>query len=463
MIVDELSARLGEGLVLTDVASRASHRRDAWVVSELDDLEHAVSAVPACVVRPRSLEDVVTVVNLCRETRTPLVPAGLRSGVCGGVLAGASSVLLDLSSLAAVRSVEPRDLVATFDAGVRGTDAEARVNGAGLTIGHFPQSIALSSVGGWVATRAAGQFSTAYGNIEDLVLGLEAVLPDGSVYQSSSVPRRATGPDLRHLLLGSEGTLGVITGVSLSLRRLPEARAARAYHVPDMRSGFEAQRETLAAGFTPAVLRLYDPREVGRLFGKYRQGDSCLLLCVHEGAAVKVEVEARATEQCVLAAGGSVAPAEAAEHWLDERNKVPTFKSFLESGVIVDTIEVAAPWSRVLELYDSAVAALGAIEGIWNGSAHSSHAYRSGINLYFSFAVQPKSRAGLREAYHACWSAVMEATLRAGGTISHHHGIGRVRREWLARELGPAGVAALGAIKRALDPAGFMNPGVLLP
>jgi alkyldihydroxyacetonephosphate synthase len=230
-----------------------------------------------------------------------------------------------------------------------------------------------------------------------------------------------------------------------------------------MRSGFEVQREILQAGWKPAVLRQYDAREVARLFAPQRKDELCLLLVLHEGPRERVEVERAAVERLVLRAGGLVAPAEATEHWLAERNHVPTFKSFLESGVIVDTIEVAAPYSRIGDLYHGAVAALGKIEGIWNGSAHSSHAYRGGLNLYFSFAVQPKQRSELRQAYHRCWAAVMEATLEAGGTIAHHHGIGRVRREWIARELGPGGLAALSHIKRSLDPTGFMNPGVLLP
>jgi alkyldihydroxyacetonephosphate synthase len=463
MIVDELVERLGSAAVLTQEAALRAHRRDAWVLSELDDLEQALVAMPSCVVKPRSVEQVAAVVNLCRQSATPLVPSGLRSGVCGGVLAPEGSVVLDLSGMNRVRSVDSRDLIGRFDAGVRGSDAEAEVGRHGLTLGHYPQSIALSSVGGWVATRAAGQFSTGYGNIEDLVLGLEAVLPDGSLLRTSDGPRASTGPDLRHLLLGSEGALGVITGVALSLSKAPEARAPRAYHLPSMAAGFEAQRQVLQAGWRPAALRQYDAREVGRLFGKYRKDEQGLLLVVHEGPAAKVEAESAAVEALVLAEGGQVAAAEAAEHWLLERNHVPTFKSFLESGVIVDTIEVAAPWSRIEAVYDQAIAALGAIPGIWNGSAHSSHAYRSGINLYFSFAVQPQNRAGLRQAYHACWEAVMTATLNAGGTISHHHGIGRVRREWLARELGAGGLAALGQLKRALDPVGFMNPGVLLP
>jgi alkyldihydroxyacetonephosphate synthase len=463
MIVEELTNRLGSAQVLRDEASLRAYRRDAWVVSELDDLERLPVALPACVVRPRSIEDVVALVNVCRESGTALIPAGLRSGVCGGVLAGQASIVLDLSAMSSVRSLDTQDLIGRFDAGVRGSDAEARVNAEGLTLGHFPQSIALSSVGGWVATRAAGQFSTGYGNIEDLLLGLEAVLPDGSVYHSGDAPRASAGPDLRHLLLGSEGTLGVITGVNLALRRLPEARACLAYYVPDMRAGFELQREILQSGWSPVVLRQYDAREVGRLFGKYRRADDCLLLVVHEGPRAKVEAEQAGIAQLVLGAGGAAAAPEATQHWLSERNHVPTFKSFLESGVIVDTVEVAAPYTSIGRLYDAAIGALGQIKGIWNGSAHSSHAYRTGINLYFSFAVQPEHKQDLRAAYHSCWQAIIVASLEAGGTISHHHGIGRVRREWLERELGGAGLAALKTLKHAFDPRGFMNPGVLLP
>jgi alkyldihydroxyacetonephosphate synthase len=462
MIADELSALLGAQCVLRDAATLTACRRDAWVLSELDELEGTPAPLPACVVRPRHVGDVVSVVNACRQSRTALVPAGLRSGVCGGVLAPEGSVVLDLSSLREVRSIDSHDLIGSFDAGVRGTDAEARCNEVGASLGHFPQSMALSSVGGWVATRAAGQFSTGYGNIEDMLLGLEAVMPDGSVVALGNSPRASTGPDLRHLLLGSEGTLGVITRVDLALRRLPEERACVAYYLPDMNMGFDAQRQVLQAGFEPVVLRQYDAREVGRLFSKFRKDNQCLLLVVHEGAREKVSMERQAVADRLLRLGGTPAPAEATEHWFSERNHVPTFKSFLESGVIVDTVEVAAPYSRIGQLYSRAIENLSKIEGIWNGSAHSSHAYRTGINLYFSFAVQPKQKRDLRAAYEHCWAAILQASLDAGGTISHHHGIGRVRRAWLERELGAPGLSVLRTVEGALDPAGIMNPGVLL-
>ena len=462
-IVTRLQEVLGADGVTPSDASPRSEWHDRWVLSELDDLEKTSVPTPACIARATSVKEVVAVVNACRASGTPLTPVGLRSGVCGGVRAHAGAVQLDLSGLSAIGEINDANLTGCFGAGVRGSDAELAVDAKGWTIGHHPPSIELSSVGGWVATRAAGQFSTGYGNIEDMVLQLEAVLPDGSVVRLGKAPRASAGPDLRQLLLGSEGCLGVITEVTLALRQKPRARSLAAYYVPNMSAGFEVQRRILQAGWAPVVLRQYDPPEVGRLFPKYREGDDCLLLALLEGPDARVRVEEEALSEVARDVGGREAPAAATQQWLDKRNHVPTFLSFLENGVVVDTIEVAAPFDKIAQVYEGAVGALAKVPGIWNGSAHSSHAYGSGLNLYFSFAVQPKGGATLREAYGQCWQAVMDATLGAGGTIAHHHGIGRVRRKWLEAELGSSGLSLLRTVKRAMDPTGFMNPGVLLP
>jgi alkyldihydroxyacetonephosphate synthase len=462
MVSETLRNALGTAKVLTDDESRDTRRHDYWVLSQLDDLAGRGSPRPACVVRPESVADVVAAVNVCRATGTPLVPYGLGSGVCGGVAASEDAVVLDLGAMQRIRRIDRTNLLASFDAGVRGSDAEAALAAEGLTLGHYPQSIGVSSVGGWVATRAAGQFSTAYGNIEDVLFSLEAVLPNGDVIETRGTPRASAGPDLRALLLGSEGTLGVVTGVTLSVRRVPERRVSAAYHVPDMDRGFELQREILQSGWAPAVLRQYDAGEAGRMFSAYASGKP-LLLVVHEGPTTRVDVERDAVLALARRSGAEVASAEATEHWLRERNHVPTFRSFLENGVILDTIEIAATWDRIGRIYDSAVKSLSTVPGVLAGSAHSSHVYRSGINLYFTFAAHAASRDAMRETYLECWRRVMEATLGEGGGIAHHHGIGRVRRGFLEAELGRSGVSALRALKRALDPTGFMNPGALLP
>ncbi|HEX4335497.1 MAG TPA: FAD-binding oxidoreductase [Polyangiaceae bacterium] len=463
MVASELSRILGPEKVLVDEGARRARRRDFWVPSQLADVKGLDEPLPACVVRPAELSDVVTVVNVCRANRAPLVPFGLGSGVCGGVLATASTVILDMGAMNRVREIDERNLLATFDAGVRGSDAESAVAAKGLMLGHYPQSIGISSVGGWIATRAAGQFSTAYGSIEDIVFALEAVLPNGDVIETRRTPRASAGPDLRHLLLGSEGTLGVVTGVTLSIRRAPEKRLGAAFHVPSMEVGFEIQREILQRGLTPPVLRQYDGIESERMFSKYARSGDGLLVLVHEGPAAKVNAEADLIEEIARRGKGEPAAAEVAEHWLAERNHVPSFEQFFANGVVLDTIEIAATWDKIGGIYRNALAALADVPGMLTASAHSSHGYRSGLNLYFTFAARPAEPSDMKATYLECWRRVMRATVDGGGGIAHHHGIGRIRREWLRSELGDGGVSLLRTVKRALDPDGFMNPGALIP
>jgi alkyldihydroxyacetonephosphate synthase len=320
--------------------------------------------------------------------------------------------------------------------------------------------VAISSVGGWVATRASGQFSTAFGNVEDIVHTIEAVLPDGELVILGKGPRASAGPDLRQIMLGSEGILGVITGVTFSLRRAPERRAVSVFEVSDMAAGFAFQREVIQTGWRPPVARQYDEREAARLDARMTRS---LVLMVHEGPAALVEAEQAAIAEIATRLGLSPAPADIAHHWLEHRNTVPTWEAFLARNIVIDTVEVSAGWDAIGAVYDDAVAALKALPGCLNGSAHSSHAYRSGLNLYFSFAIRTEAAADMEASYLAAWAAIMEATARHGGSLSHHHGIGRVRAAWLERELGAGGLSLLRKLKGALDPKGIMNPGALLP
>jgi alkyldihydroxyacetonephosphate synthase len=462
-IVEKLRAELGSEKVVTDAAVAGARRHDYWMLSQLDDAQGRGAPNPACVVRAATRADVVRTVNACRETGTPLVPFGLGSGVCGAVVASADTVVLDVGGMNRVVSIDGSNLLATFEAGVRGSDAEEALTKQGLTLGHYPQSIGVSSVGGWVATRASGQFSTAYGNVEDVLFSLEAVLPSGEVVDTKKTPRAAAGPDLRHVFLGSEGTLGVVTSVTFSVRRTPEKRSLAAYHLGSMSAGFELQREIVQSGLSPAVLRQYDDKEAARNFAAYASGSDALLLVLHEGLAAKVDAEASATRAIAGRLGARDANPEATERWLADRNHVPSFRSFIENGIVVDTIEIASTWDKIETIYTRAIAALGGVPGILSASAHSSHVYRSGINLYFTFAAKPEDPQNLRPTYLECWRRVMAAVIEGGGGIAHHHGIGRVRREFLGDELGPGGVALLRALKTALDPVGFMNPGSLIP
>jgi alkyldihydroxyacetonephosphate synthase len=460
-LLPSLERELG-AMLRSDAESLARHAADSWVLAELDALDGARAERPLAVLEPASTQEVARALSACRALRVPVVAYGGGSGVCGAVRPGADCVVLSTRRLAGLRRVDTTDLLAVYGAGTLGGDAERLLAPHGLTLGHWPQSIELSTVGGWVATRASGQYSTAYGSIEDLLLALEVVLPDGRVLRTRETPRAAAGPDLRQLFLGSEGTLGVVTEVTFSAFAKPAVARGQAFHFDGFRAGLEPIRRALRAGHAPPVARLYDARESRRGFRDFVPRDRALLLLLHEGTAAHVEAELDAVATLCREGGGVPADTAAVDQWLARRNHVPSFKSFLEQGVIVDTIEVAATWSRVGALYDGVVAALSAVPGVLAATAHSSHSYRSGTCLYFSFAAKPDAPTQLRDTYAACWRAAMQATVAAGGGIAHHHGIGRVRRPWLAAEIGDVGLDVLRAVKRALDPDGLLNPGNLV-
>lgn len=457
-----LRAALGADAVHTDPATLARHRRDTWMLSELRDFQGEELPAPVAVVEPASAEQVAETLRLCRAEGTPVVPFGGGSGVCGGVLVPEGALVLSTRRLDGLVALDDANLLASLRAGTNGMDAERRVAEAGLTIGHWPQSIELSTVGGWVATRAAGQLSTGYGSIEDVLFALEAVLPDGTIVRTRPTPRASAGPDLRQLFLGSEGTLGVVTEVTFSLRARPEASRGQAFHFASLAAGLEAVRRLMREGWRPPVVRLYDTQESYRSFHAFCPEGRALLLLLHEGPAALVDVQGRAAGALAAAEGGAEADAAVVDHWLEHRNRVPGFRGFLERGIVVDTIEVGATWDRVVPLYEGVTASLLEVEGMLLASAHSSHSYRSGTNLYFTFAARPSDPAQMAATYRECWRRTMEATLAAGGGIAHHHGIGRIRRDALAGELGAGGLALLRTLKRALDPDSLLNPGVLV-
>jgi alkyldihydroxyacetonephosphate synthase len=462
-IIEILTAAIGGAKVRTDEATLQERRHDYWVLSHLDDVQGRPAPKPACVVRPESVDDVVAVVNTCRENGVALIPFGLGSGVCGGIIGHPDSVLLDMSTMNRVRYIDETNLLAGFDAGKNGGEAEKEAAEHGLTIGHWPQSVDVSSVGGWVSTRASGQFSTGYGNIEDIVYGIDAVLPNGEIIHAGKAPRAAAGPDLRHILMGAEGTMGVVTGVTFALRRVPERCAHTAFYAKTMEAGLEAQRVIVQSGWLPVVIRQYDATETHRNFPDHAHGDDALIIMIHEGPDAKVGAEVAAVREIAEIVELAPAPEDAVAKWFEERNHVHSWEFFLEKGIIVDTVEVSAPWDKIAGIYREVVRSLQPVSGILSGSAHSSHVYRTGVNLYFSFATRPEDSEDMADAYRDCWRRIVEATAAGGGGIAHHHGIGRVRRSYLHHDLGDGGTALLRTLKRALDPTGFMNPGVLIP
>lgn len=454
---------LGADRVATDPASLEARRYDQWCANHLRDWRGEPPASPACVVRPQTVAEVQRLIRFANDRRIAVVPFGLGSGVCGGVVASPQTVILDMGAMNAVRGIDPVNLLASFEAGKNGAEAEEAVAAQGLTIGHWPQSVAISSVGGWVSTRASGQFSTAYGNIEDIIYAIEAVLPNGELVTLGKAPRAAAGPDLRHVLMGAEGTMGVITGVTLSLRRQPEQRDYSAWYCADMDAGFEAQRRIVQADWRPPVMRQYDGREVRRSFRDYEKDGAALLLMVHEGPRRRVAAELEDIGEIARGAGLTPADPQAVRGWMGHRNTVPSWRQMFERGFVADTVEISAPWTKIGAIYRDVVASLNKAEAIANASAHSSHVYRSGLNLYFSFAARPDDPARMEAIYFDCWRRVMEATAAHGGGIAHHHGAGRLRKPYLGLDLGEGGVRLLRSLKAAVDPHGIMNPGNLIP
>jgi alkyldihydroxyacetonephosphate synthase len=274
------------------------------------------------------------------------------------------------------------------------------------------------------------------------------------------VPRSATGPDLKHLFMGSEGTLGVFTELTFRIHPAAEKTIGRAWSMPTLRAGLEALRLMLRAGWTPAVTRLYDATEAGRNFAINADGNPVLLV-MSEGAAARVEPEAAAIAEIVRKQGGIDRGEEPVTSWLEHRNHVPTFEKLLNQGLVADTIEVAIDWNRIGELFDTVNERGARIDGVFAMSGHVSHCYTQGANIYFTFVAGESDAAKAIAIYDKAWKTTIETTIELGGTIAHHHGIGRVRKEWLRQELGE-GVTLLAALKKAFDPNGIMNPGALL-
>ncbi|HEY1278769.1 MAG TPA: FAD-binding oxidoreductase, partial [Acidimicrobiales bacterium] len=325
----------------------------------------------------------------------------------------------------------------------------------GVTLGHWPQSIELSTVGGWLACRSAGQYSTRYGKIEDIVVGLDVVLADGSTVTTGGVPRQAAGSDLTQLFVGSEGTLGVITGVRLRVHPLPPVEWRASFGFTSFAAGIDACRRILRRGATPAVLRLYDGAESARSHGG--DGTRCVLLVLDEADDALIAATRRIVEdECTDAARLDTGLVDA---WLEHRNDVSALDALTRKGFVVDTMEISAPWVRLPEIYVATVAALLAVPDCRVATAHLSHSYSDGACVYFTFAATPPADA-VDATYVALWDAGTRTVLAHGGSLSHHHGVGLNRSRFVAEALGPA-AGVLGRVKAALDPAGILNPGKL--
>ncbi len=449
-----LAALRASGLsVNVEPLERAEHGRDWWPRLIPATAHGRVEYWPGVVVMAQSTDDVQAALRVATRYGVAVTPQGGRSGVVGGATPSPGAIALDLTGLNNVIELDEHAGTVRVEAGVFGPDLEATLRPRGFTVGHFPQSYDLATVGGWIACRGAGQYSNRYGKIEDMVRGLSVVLANGEVITlGGHGPKGAVGPDLMQLFVGSEGALGVITEATLLARRVPRVEERAAFLFSTFDDGLEACRRTLQRDAHPAVLRLYDATESQRNF----HVEGCALVALDEGDGpfVRATMDVLADE----CADANVLDVDVVGHWLERRNDVSALAPLWERGLVVDTIEVSGLWTVLPALHERVKAALSTVEGMIVVSVHQSHAYLDGACLYFTFAGQPNE--DVTAFYRRAWDVAMDEAINLGASISHHHGIGRNRARFVGPALGSA-YSVLESVKDVLDPQHLLNPGVL--
>ena len=477
----------GDDGVTTDAPDRLIHALGKSYVDLLQIRQGQIKAAPDGVVFPELEAQILALLELAADRSWIVIPFGGGTSVVGGVEPPADGhpvLTLDLRRMDRVLRIDATSHTARIQAGIRGPELEAELNAAGFTLGHFPQSFEFSTLGGWIATRSAGQNSTKYGKIEHMVVSLRVVTPTGML-DFPVVPADAVGPSLLQCLIGSEGTLGVITEAVVRLHPLPQNRAFATYLFPDFITGLAAVRDMLQGGLRPAVVRLSDPDETAMalLLGrspppsfKERLGhwyirsrgfdleNGALLILIFEGTPGLVAV-ARREARRFLRKGLSLG-SQPARMWMKSRFHHPYLRDdLLDRGVMVDTLETAATWETLPTLYEAVRQALSASILKTAPSAlvliHLSHAYPDGASLYFTFMAKQQTGREL-EQWQMVKVAATEAILENGGALSHHHGIGSMHKPWMLSYLGPQGLAFLDQLKYKVDPKNILNPGKLI-
>ncbi|GEP34121.1 FAD-linked oxidoreductase [Nocardioides szechwanensis] len=472
-IVEAVTDLLGAAQVNTDEA----HLRESSV-----DRFRKYSAVhgvydgpfPAAVAYPTSTDEVARLLDLAQRERIAVVARTGGTSTEGGLETVVEDTLVvDGSRMDQILHVDADNMMVTAQCGVPLQLLEDTLRAQGLTTGHSPQSKPIAQLGGLVATRSIGQFSTLYGAIEDMVVGLEAVFPGGVVTRIKNVPRRAAGPDIRHVVIGNEGALAFVTEVTLKVFRwYPDTARYFGFHVPVFADGVGMLREIVTAGYRPSVARLYSPEDARQHFPDHPMDQNLVILSA-EGPAPLVAATAQAIEAMAASVGHERVPEEDIRAWFEGLNwgadKIEAEKrSMLETSHLGYTTEVSVDWSRTAELYDAVMhrirTTFARAADLTLLGAHSSHSYQTGTNLYFVYdyriACEPREEI---DVYHQPLNAIIvEEALRLGGSMVHHHGVGKYRTPWVQEEHGSA-YFLLAGLKRAFDPDNVMNPGSVYP
>jgi len=456
---NDLVKIVGKENVLSSELDLFAYTKDSTLIGHNWLLEGKIAARPDYVTLPENEKQIIEILKLANQVKVPVVPYGEGSGVVGGAIPVRGGIIIDMKKFNSIKAINDSDLTVTVEAGMNGMNLERYLNAKGYTCGHIPQSMYTSSVGGWIAHRAAGQFSTKYGKIEDIVLGMKIILPQGDVLNFKPVVRKATGPQLDKFFIGNEGTLGIVTEATLRIWPFPEQRALISYSFPTFEASLEAVRIILRENIYPAVVRIYDKDETKRHFPDVENAkERVMVIFVCEGNKDLVNLEEKITRNVCEKSLGANCGKEPVDHWFDTRFRVTETSSSPQYNLTIDTIEVAASWDNAASTYHNVLKKVKEIKGIVLFTAHVSHFYPNGVGMYFSFGGVEMGEQTNFEFYQEVWNTTIKAVLESGGSIAHHHGIGINRTNWMDEEWGK-GMEVLRKIKKILDPNNILNPG----
>ena len=455
-IESELTVVLGKENVSAKKMDILAYTKDSTLISLNWSLNGKLAGLPDFITYPETVDQISEILKIANERKVPVVPYAEGSGVVGGAIPVRGGIIVDMKKFNKVLEINDKNLTVTVETGINGMNLERILGAKGYTTGHIPQSLYTSSVGGYIAHRAAGQFSTKYGKIEDMVLGMEVVTPTGDVIDFKTIARASTGPLFDKLFIGGEGTLGIVTKATLKIWPKPEKRALVAYSFPTIEDSLEATRNILRHQVFPAVIRIYDDKETSRHFGKAEEDVMVVFVC--EGDARLVDLEESITREQCEKYNGADEGKEPVEHWFETRFNVKETSMFPPYKMVADTIEVACMWDVAGELYHKVIDATSSVKGNMLISAHISHFYPNGVGYYFTFGGIPTGDKSDFDFYKECWNATVKAVEEVGGSFGHHHGVGINRSHWMETEWGKA-FNYLKSIKKLLDPNNILNPG----
>ncbi len=439
-VAEELS-NVVPGRVVSDVGG---YLKDWWPLFSIQ--EEGGNALVA--VKPLNVDEVSRVVRFATSNKVALVCRGGGSSVTGSSVP-MGGIVMDLTGMKDVLDMDETARTVTVQAGIKLNELEAKVNAKGFTTGQVPQSFDLATVGGYASTMGTGQYSTLYGGIEDSILRLQVVLPDGEVIwtRKNDAPRSSVGPDLAQLFIGAEGVFGVVSAVQMKLHKRPNHVWKGSYFFEDFVSAANLARRLLDLDVQPAVCRVYNEVESSYQFGDAKP----LVLLVYHFASASVMKSVADEVQELLQVEGTPGDPALIDKWMEQRFAYrEQLEAMKKMGYIVDTAELAAKWPRVFDMYEDVMTELQAMKGVQAVGAHLSHLYHQGACAYFTIILKPE-----KALYYSVWNTLGKITQRHGATISHHHGVGILKAGLAGRE---TSLELLRKIKAALDPEESMNP-----